>query len=54
MGQGLMVLAFVSRAFCFGLEISKEDLSEINKKRETKTYEDEDAATWLLGSPDKK
>ena len=51
MDQGIMVSAFVSRAFGFGLEITKEKLDEINKKRSTTKYKDEDAATWLLGSP---
>ena len=53
MGQGIMVSAFVLRAFGFGLKIKKEDLDEINKKRTNNKYTDKDAATWLLGSPKK-
>ena len=52
-GQGIMVSAFQSREFGFALDINEKQLSEINKKRKDKQYEDKDASTWLMGSPEK-
>ena len=54
LGVGIMVSAMVSRAFGFGMDISKDNILEINKLREGKQYKDEDAATYLLGSSLKK
>mgnify|MGYP001372746814 CR=1 FL=1 len=53
-GIGLMVSAFVSRAFALGMIITEEQLAEINKIREGTVYKDEEAATYLLGSEAKK
>jgi hypothetical protein len=38
-------------AFGFCLDITSEQLSESNKRREGKWYADADAATYLRGSP---
>jgi hypothetical protein len=54
LGKGIMVSALVSRAFGFGFNTTREQLSEINVRREGKSYADVDAATYLLGSPQKK
>jgi hypothetical protein len=52
-GKGIMVSALVLRAFGFGLNITSEKLSEINRRCEGKCYADADAATYLCGSPQK-
>jgi len=43
-GQGLMISAFQSREFGFGLEMSVEDQKRINESRRGKHYLDEKAA----------
>ena len=48
-GTGLIVSAFVSRAFGLGLKIGEEQLAEINKTREGNLYKDKEAATYLFG-----
>ena len=53
LGVGIMVSAFVSRAFGFGMEIANEDLARINTLRLNKKYADEDAATYLKGNSNK-
>jgi hypothetical protein len=41
---GLMISAFQSREFGFGIPLSEEQLKEINRYRKGKTYVDEEAA----------
>ena len=56
-GLGLMVSAFVSREFGFGLKLSEEELVRVNNFRrqpEHLQYLDEDAAKQRLGSIEKK
>jgi hypothetical protein len=43
-GQGLMILAFQSREFGFGMEICEEDLRKINEQRRGQKYVYETAA----------
>ena len=43
-GQGIMISAFQSRAFGFGMELSEQQLEEINFFHEGKKYADESAA----------
>ena len=43
-GQGLMISAFQSREFGFGMALNEEQLKEVNKYREGKLYTDQDAA----------
>ena len=54
LGTGVMVSAMVSRATGFGLQITDEQLLEINKLRLNKSYVDAEAATYLRGSSTKK
>ena len=54
LGTGVMVSAFVSRELGFGIAIKDEDVLAINKLREGKKYTDEEAASYLLGSAEKK
>ena len=49
-GYGLMVSAFVSRDFGYGLPLSEHELQEINRVRATQTYRDSDAAEKVIGS----
>ena len=44
LGQGIMISAFQSRAFGFGMELSEQQLEEINIFHEGKKYADESAA----------
>jgi hypothetical protein len=53
-GQGLMIYAFQSRQFCFGLEISEEDLKKVNKARAGQKYLDEAAANAKRETAEKK
>ena len=53
LGTGVMVCSMVSCAFGFGLDITYEQMLDINKKREGKSYIDSDAATHLFGQPTK-
>lgn len=50
LGIGIMVSAFVSREFEFGMEISEEELVKVNEVRTGKKYTDSEAATYLRGS----
>ena len=52
-GQGVMLSAFQSREFGFGLELSKEHLEEVNYMRRGKKYQDEEAAKKIRGKSDK-
>jgi hypothetical protein len=54
MGAGRMVSALCSREFGFGLDLSAEQLGNVNEVRRSQKYGDEDAAIYLLGSADKK
>ena len=53
-GQGLMISAFVSREFGFGMDLSEEDLQKVNRERHGKKYSDEEAATKINGNPNKQ
>jgi hypothetical protein len=53
-GQGLMISAFQSREFGFGLEISEEDLKKVNEARVGQKYLDEAAANAKRGTVEKK
>ena len=48
-GQGLMISAFQSREFGFGLQLNNEQLAEVNIVRRGKKYIDEDAAKKYKG-----
>jgi hypothetical protein len=52
--QGLMISAFQSREFRFGLEISEEDLEKVNERREGQENLDEAAANVKRGTAQKK
>jgi hypothetical protein len=43
-GQGLMISAFQSREFGFGMALNEDQLKEVNKYREGKLYTDQDTA----------
>ena len=43
-GQGLMISAFQSCEFGFGLEINESDLKKVNEWHREKKYHDETAA----------
>ena len=43
-GYGLMISAFLSRVFGFGMEMTEDDLRRVNESREGKQYTDQDAA----------
>ena len=49
-----MVSAMISRAFGFDMEITAEQLLEINKSSEGCKYKDEEAEAHLTGTPRKK
>jgi hypothetical protein len=49
-----MVSALVSRALGMGIEISVEQLQHVSSNREGAKYADEEAASYLFGSADKK
>ena len=53
-GQGLMISAFQSREFGFGLKISDEDLNRVNEWRRGQHYLDESAAKAKRGTSEKK
>ena len=53
-GQGLMISAFQSREFGFGLEISEEDLKKVNETWVGQKYFDEAAANAKRGTAEKK
>ena len=53
-GEGLMVSAFQSRAFGFGLPyLDEEELEMVNEHRRGKKYADKDAAEEVLGKAEK-
>jgi hypothetical protein len=52
-GRAIMVSAIVSREFGFGFELTVEELSAINLRRQGKKYADEESATLLFGNADK-
>jgi hypothetical protein len=43
-GQGVMLSAFQSREFSYGLDLCKEELDEVNLSRRGERYKDVDAA----------
>ena len=51
-GYGIMISAFQSRELGFGLNITSDDLHEINKMRKGKKYEDYKAAIEVHGKKD--
>jgi len=53
-GQGIMISTFQSRAFGFGMDLSEQQLEEINFFRDGKKYADESAAIAKQGSAYKK
>ena len=53
-GGGVMVSAFKSREFGFGMELTQQQLDEINKKRKNESYSDEEAAVQVHGNKKKK
>lgn len=54
LGIGIMVSAFVSREYGFGMDISEAQLVDVNESRKNKAYTDAEAAIYLFGSSDKK
>ena len=42
-GYGLMMSAFLSRVFGFGMEMTKDDMEKVNDMRQGKHFTDEDA-----------
>jgi hypothetical protein len=53
-GLGVMLSAFVSREFGFGMKLTVEDLRQVNEYREGKHYSDRLAALEKRGMSDKK
>jgi hypothetical protein len=53
-GQGVIISAFQSRVFGFGMALGKEELEEVNKYREGKFYIDEEAAMATRQSEQKR
>jgi hypothetical protein len=49
-GAGIMVSAFVSREYGFGLNLTQSQLAVVNKKREGESYVDSSAATLKMGT----
>lgn len=54
LGIWVMISVMVSRAMRSGLQITEEQLLEINKLRSGKSYDDAEAPTYLCGSATKK
>jgi hypothetical protein len=52
-GMGLMISATMSREFGWGLDLSKEDLAQVNETWLGKSYEDAESATAKHGSANK-
>ncbi len=52
-GCGIMISAFQSREFGFGLEISKIDMARVNTFRKDQVYKDETAAKAKCGDSKK-
>ena len=53
-GQGIMYSSYVSRDFGYGFFMSKEDLEEVNKKRDSENYMDVEAAKEIYHGSIKK
>lgn len=53
-GAGLMISAFVSREFGFGMALTEANLEKVNRAREGKSYSDELAATTVEGKATKE
>jgi hypothetical protein len=49
-GQGVMISAFQSRELGFGMELTKDQLDEVNFTRRGKKFTDEEAATKYRGN----
>jgi hypothetical protein len=52
-GMGVMISAFVSREFGFGIKLTQEQLSLVNQARRGTKYSDESAAKETRGKADK-
>jgi hypothetical protein len=53
-GQGVMISAFQSREFGFGMPLTEEQIQTMNEFRKGKKYKDEEAAAKYLVSSQKK
>ena len=53
-GQGLMVSAFCSREFGFGMPVTQSQLDEFNNKRRNKNYRVSESAIAKYGTPVKR
>jgi hypothetical protein len=53
-GQGLMVSAFCSREFGFGMPVTQSQLDEFNNERKNKNYRVSESAIAKYGIPIKK
>ena len=53
-GMGVMISAFQSREFGFGMELSSEQLQQVNKKRNGEDYIDKSAAVLKRGTSQKQ
>ena len=53
-GAGIMISAFQSREFGFGLHMSEQELALVNEYRRDKKYQDEEAAKAKRGDAKKK
>ena len=53
-GQGVMYSSFASRDFGYGLDLTEEELKEINKAREFQHYIDEESAKEVQHGSTKK
>jgi hypothetical protein len=52
-GMGVMISAFVSREFGFGINLTQEQLQKVNQARRGMKYSDEVAAKETRGKADK-
>ena len=52
-GLGIMISAFVTREFGFGMELTEEELIRINQRRQARKYQDEAAAFMVTGKTTK-
>jgi hypothetical protein len=53
-GVGVMISAFVSREFGFGMDLTEEQLQKVNQRRQGKKYSDEAAAKETRGKAEKQ
>ncbi|KAI2512942.1 hypothetical protein MHU86_1488 [Fragilaria crotonensis] len=53
-GSGTMISAFICREYGLIRVVPPETLAEVNRRRIGQTYADPEAATEILGSPDKR